>query len=455
MDSTLVRPIARRCLLQGGAALTAGVLVAGPGSVSAARLRDASPVAEDRGAVFVGTNHNNTTAPDEPANQVVMYRRAADGELTMVDAFDTGGQGSGPSQRFAGDGLGSGNSLRLSADRRWLFATNAGSDTVSVFAVQRDALELTDVVPTGDSSQSQRFPNSVTSHEDLVYVLNAADEGSITGFRLGEEGTLTPLAGSTRTLEAKDQGYAPDPLFNPTQVEFTPDGAHLVVSIKDGPAEGLLPNVTPTGPGRVLVWSVDGDGLPSEDFARTDFDNRGPFGFSFGPDGHLLIAEFLGGGMEIIDGMETPTAAAGSYRIEEDGSLDAVTAGVPNHQIDMCWLVNNGRYAYGTNYGSGTVSSYEIGDDGGLTLIQEDAGETEDPGNKQGSTPLDARITPDGRFLYAVLPGAGKVAGWRIGDDGALEKLGEFGGLEATVDGDTAPVEFTALGGSPAGIEAI
>ena len=86
---------------------------------------------------------------------------------------------------------------------------------------------------------------------------------------------------------------------------------------------------------------------------------------------------------------------------------------------------------------------------------QADAGETEDPGNKQGSTPLDARITPDGRFLYAVLPGAGKVAGWRIDDDGALEKLGEFGGLEATVDGDTAPVEFTALGGSPAGIEAI
>jgi len=58
MDSTLGHPIARRHLLQGGAALAAAVLVAGPGSASAASFQDASPAAEDGGAVFVGTNHN-------------------------------------------------------------------------------------------------------------------------------------------------------------------------------------------------------------------------------------------------------------------------------------------------------------------------------------------------------------------------------------------------------------
>jgi 6-phosphogluconolactonase (cycloisomerase 2 family) len=130
--------------------------------------------------------------------------------------------------------------------------------------------------------------------------------------------------------------------------------------------------------------------------------------------------------MEIIDGMPAVTAAAGSYQINEDGSLQVITAAVKNHQIDTCWLVNNGMYAYGTNYSSGTISSYEIGGDGGLTLLQEVAGETEDPGNKQGSTPLDARISQDGRFLYVVLPGAGKVGGWRIEEDGSLSKIGEF-----------------------------
>jgi 6-phosphogluconolactonase len=129
----------------------------------------------------VGANHNNTSVPSELANQVAMYRRAADGTLTLLGYFDTGGQGSGPGQRFAGDGLGAAHSVQLSQDRRWLFVTNAGSDTVSVFSVGEDSLQLTGVVPTGDSSQSHRFPNSVTQYGDLVYVLNAADEGSLRG----------------------------------------------------------------------------------------------------------------------------------------------------------------------------------------------------------------------------------------------------------------------------------
>jgi 6-phosphogluconolactonase (cycloisomerase 2 family) len=204
----------------------------------------------------------------------------------------------------------------------------------------------------------------------------------------------------------------------------------------------------------VLVWTIDGDGLPSAGYLQTDFDNRGPFGFSFSKKGHLLVAEFIGGGVEEIDGTETLGGAAGSYAINEDGSLTAITPGVQNHQIDTCWLVNNGTYAYGANYTSGTVSSYTIGDDGSLTLLESVAGETEHPENMQGSTPLDARISQDGSYLYVVLPGSGKVAGWQIMDDGKLSKLGEYAGLPQTVDGDHAPVDFSALG-SPAGIEAI
>ena len=43
------------------------------------------------GAVFVGTNHNNTNTNDldseEPANRVVMYRRAHDGSLSPGGLF--------------------------------------------------------------------------------------------------------------------------------------------------------------------------------------------------------------------------------------------------------------------------------------------------------------------------------------------------------------------------------
>ena len=450
----------RRSVVAGSAALAAGLLVGRVGPVRA--QDDATPAASeedegdegDEGAVFVGTNHNNTANPDDPANQIVMYRRAADGMLTMIDAFATGGQGSGPGQRFAGDGLGAGNSVRLSTDNRWLFATNAGSDSVSVFEVGDEGLELVDVVPTGDGSQGRRFPNSVTQYEDLVYVLNSADDGSIAGFRLSEEGQLTPLADSIRGLAANQDRFPPDALYNPTQIQFTPDGSQLVVTIKDGPSAEVAPAAEPTGPGRVLVWTMDEDGLPAEEFTRTDFDNRGPFGFSFDREGRLLVAEFTGGGKEEIDGEEKLTAAVGSYEINEDGTLTAITAGVEDHQVDTCWLVNNGTYAYSANYGTGNVSSFTIGDDGGLELLESVAGEADDPGNIQGATPLDARISQDGRFLYVVLPGAGKVGGWRIGEDGKLTKLGEFSGLPQTADGDHALLDFGS-GGSPAGIEAI
>jgi len=100
------------------------------------------------------------------------------------------------------------------------------------------------------------------------------------------------------------------------------------------------------------------------------------------------------------------------------------------------------------------VSSFRIGHDGSLSLLHEVAGRTDHPGNVQGSTPLDIRTSPDGRFLYLVLPGSGKVAAWRIAADGQLAKLGEYGGLPQTVDGDSAPYDFSPLG-SPAGIDVL
>jgi 6-phosphogluconolactonase len=364
--------------------------------------------------------------------------------LTHLGRFDTGGQGSGPAQRFAGDGLGSSHSVQLSHNRKWLFVTNAGSDTLSLFAVRKNGLELRDVVPTGDGSPNHRFPNSVTQHGKYVYVLNGAGNGSITGFHLRGKGRLTPIAGSTRELDANQQRFAPDPLFNPTQVSFTPDGRKLVVSIKDGPAAGAIPGVIPTGPGRVLVFDVDRKGRPSANYTQTDFDNRGPFGFSFDRHGNLLVALFIGG--------PNLSGAAGSFRIEDDNSLTPITPLVDaGGEIDLCWLENNGRYAYGSNYTTGVISSYEIGGDGSLSLLEAAAGLTDPTSVSQGSTPLDLGVSSDGQFLYNVLPGSGAIAGWQINPDGSLTKLGEFPGIGQTIDGDMAPFDFSPLH-SPAGI---
>ena len=102
-----------------GGSLVAGALIALAAGAGAGAGTAGGP--GTRGAVFVATNHNNTSDRSQPANQVVMYTRAANGALTLAGRFATGGQGSGPGMRFAGDGLGSGNSVRPSRDARFLF----------------------------------------------------------------------------------------------------------------------------------------------------------------------------------------------------------------------------------------------------------------------------------------------------------------------------------------------
>ena len=44
-------------------------------------------------------------------------------------------------------------------------------------------------------------------------------------------------------------------------------------------------------------------------------------------------------------------------------------------------------------------------------------------------------ITGDGRYLYAIDPGAQTLVGWAVGQGGQLAWAGEFGGLPATVAG--------------------
>jgi 6-phosphogluconolactonase (cycloisomerase 2 family) len=57
----------------------------------------------------------------------------------------------------------------LSDDGRWLFAVNAGSDDLSVFAVTADGLAPVDRVDAGGVR-----PTSVTAHQALLYVLSTA-----------------------------------------------------------------------------------------------------------------------------------------------------------------------------------------------------------------------------------------------------------------------------------------
>jgi 6-phosphogluconolactonase len=92
------------------------------------------------GAVFVMTN-----AADK--NEIISYKRSADGSLEQGRSFRTDGRGSGG----VTDPLGSQGSLTLSEDHSLLFAVNAGSGDISVFRVHGKNLSLVDKVACGGS----------------------------------------------------------------------------------------------------------------------------------------------------------------------------------------------------------------------------------------------------------------------------------------------------------------
>lgn len=320
------------------------------------------------------------------ANHVLVYRRGADGGLTAGGAFATGGRGTG-------GGLGSQGALVLSANGRWLFACNAGSDEISVFLVTPEGPVLTDKVSSGG-----KRPISLALHRNHLFALNAGghdgDRDTVAGF-LFHAGKLIPLAQATHPLSADDT--------NPAQIGFSSNGEVLVVTEKDT--------------GVIDTFTVDNDGTI---FEARHFQSSGqtPFGFAFrGRD--LIVSEAFGGAAD--------ASASSSYRLDDDGELELTSPSVPTTETSACWIAvtANGRFAYAANTGSGTISGYRIAMDGALTLLNTD-GVTGITG--PGSAPTDMALSANSRFLYSR-NGNGTISAFRVGANGSLSPLTGVSGL--------------------------
>jgi 6-phosphogluconolactonase (cycloisomerase 2 family) len=332
----------------------------------------ASAAGRSSGAVYTITNASS-------GNEVLVFDRMPDGKLAFNAAYPTGGLGSG-------SGLGSQGALVLSKDHAWLFAVNAGSSDISVFAVLDQGLQLTDVEPSGGE-----LPISLTSHGSLLYVLNAGGSGSIGGFSLSPAGDLSPLAGSTQPLSNAGAGAAP----GPAQVSFTPDGSALVVTEKAS--------------NNILTYALAG-GLAQP---ATIHPSAGmtPFGFDFNQRGVLVVSEAFGG---------SPGASALSSYTVSGSDLDLVSPSVGTTQTAACWVVidPSGRIAYTTNTGSSSISSYNINRRGALRLIDPVAGFT-----GPGSAPIDMAFAGNGQFLYAISGGTNTISAFRALPDGSLTAI--------------------------------
>ena len=377
---------------------------------------EGSTTAENRGTVYSLTN-----GPER--NQVVAYRRAADGTLSFMARYDTGGKGTGlfensDTMLLLGSSTGQSSPVRLGGGNDLLFAANPGSDDVSVFRVNDDGtLKLVDRTPTGEER-----PTSLTVRNGVLYAMNAAGDSlpgatfcfggkpTITGFRVADSGNLTPIPNSTLRLSGgPDSGC--------TQVTFTPDGDELLVA--------------QFGANRIDAFTVGRDGVARKSVANKPI-GIGPFALNFDQRGRLLTTDdFLA---------KVGQGAVASYRVgDDDGRLTPIDGVVRNGETDPCWLVDtpDGKYVYVSNFGPapfltapqsarrGTISSFRLNPDGSMTLLESQAAQV-------GVGSADITLAEGGRYLYALNTIEGNVKAYRVQDDGGLTRIDRAGkGLPA------------------------
>ena len=349
-------------------ALTAAAVV-GTGLVAAPSQAAEAPA--EAHVVFVQTDATD-------GNTVVAYDRTPSGGLTQVGSYPTGGDG-GVLAGSVVDHQASEGSLAYDAGHHLLFATNAGSNSVTVFGVSGDQLVRRQVIGSGGT-----FPVSVTVHDDRVFVLNARNGGSVQGYRLAG-GHLVRIPGWGRSL-GLDPTKTPEFVSTPGQVGFTPDGTRLVVTTKNGGNSVL---VFRAGPGRLRA-PVE-NALPG----------TVPFGFDFDGLGHLVLTE------------AGPSVVA-TFTIATDGTLSALDSRATG-QAATCWVVALGQDVYASNAGSASLSGYHVGAAGGLASFGTTA---------TGPGTVDADVSSDGAFLYVQSGATGTVESYRVGADGSLAPTG-------------------------------
>lgn len=294
-----------------------------------------------------------TEGNEAGTNHIHIYKQHADGHLSHKGSVASGGAGNAM-------GLGSQGALALSDNNNWLFAVNAGDNSVSSFRVHNNgSLTLIDTKGSGGTT-----PISVCIKNHYLYVVNSGSS-NICGYTVGAGGTLTAIMGANLPLSAAMAG--------PAQIAFSPNGNYLYVTEK-------MTN-------KITSFHVNASGMASP---HTSIASTGvtPFGFSTAR-GHMIVSNANGGAPN--------GSSCTSYSGQNTGNLNDVNGAIANNQSAACWVATteHGRFAYVTNTGSDNISSYYVSPWGGIYLVNAAAVST-------GSHPLDICVAANNYYVYNI-----------------------------------------------------
>jgi hypothetical protein len=388
------------------------------------------------GHLYIQTN--------ELRNAVIHYLRAPNGALTESERVLTGGGGSGvfkpiSGQASAPNAFEGAASVIVTSDRRFLFVTNGGDNTVSSFGVGEDGkLTLLDVKRTGNVVNGQSGTAKSLAYapsSGTLFVLHSFGPDHLRLMSVDNDGQLTarPERYTANTAEKTERV--------PTMVVLSPDEEFLIV----GTTFDQLPTANPDG--SPIIWIEGPDGAPKS-IASNAPDPDGLVVFPVDPHGTLGTARFhdAGAGSPFYPAFlhHRPDqfvigAAVGDgvvlAGIDADGDIGVgplvpidTSAGRPS---ELCWLAvsPDDRFVFATNFGYSNICSYRI--DGNVLSIAKDPACPKVPGDgtfralngSVSSGPSDNWISPDGAYLYQIYGNASRLVGYAVQGDGSLSEV--------------------------------
>jgi len=391
------------------------------------------------GCLYMQTN--------EVENAIIHYRRGEDGRITEIARTSTGGAGSGTfkpisGQESAPNAFEGAGSVILSLDRRFLFTTNGGDNSVSSFAVAEDGrLTLVDCKRTGNPIEGKSGTAkslAFAASKGMLYVLHSFGPDHLSLMSVDSKGKLTARK-ERYTANTQDKTDRV-----PTMAVLSPDGKFLLVGTTfDRPIAhtGTYPDGSPIlwvpqtdGTYRVIASNApDPDGLVV--FPVQGDGTLGPGKFHDAKAGSPFYIVFFNSrpdcfviGYAVGDGCALATID-GSGRIDVGPLVKIDTS--PGLPSELCWLAvsPDDRFVFATNFGYSYVTSYRINGKG-LEIASDPAcPKVPGDGTARGlnttvtSGPADNWVTPDGAFLYQIYGNAAKLIGYATQPNGSLKEV--------------------------------
>jgi hypothetical protein len=232
---------------------------------------------------------------NEVRNCIIHYHRSPNETLTEVDRIPTRGAGSGTFKPISGqssapnafEGAGS---VVITPDRRFLFTTNGGDNSVSSFAIgEGGRLTLVDVRPTGNVVEGKSGTAKSLAYDDsrgTLYVVHLFGPDHIRVMSVDDEGRLAQRM-ERYTVNTKDKLHRV-----PSMGVVSPDRRFFLV----GTTFDLPIAISGTYPdGSPILWVPGPDGTPKS-VASNAPDPDGLVIFRINADGTFGAPSFRDGG---------------------------------------------------------------------------------------------------------------------------------------------------------------